>query len=90
MGHKIKYGVKSIGDCDLLVEADYIAYIYFPTDLKKKIDEVYAKIDARKQDLAMLELLDLVHNYKTNINVVVNKNAEIAEQIRRETLHYFE
>lgn len=86
----VGYGVSCAAECDIQVEGDCIFYIYFPTELKKKIDKIYAKIDARRQqDLALAELYDLVHNYKTSINVFVNKNEEVAEQIRRETLEQF-
>jgi len=83
------YGIQCATECDLVVEADYIFYIYFNTELKKKIDEIYNKIDEQKQDAGMLEIYSLVHDYKTSINVVVNKNAEIAEQLRKETLERF-
>lgn len=89
LGTQIKYGVACANDCDVQVENDYIFYIYYAPELKKKLDAVYEKI-GKEKDAALPDLFSLVHNYKNKINVVLNKNESIAEQIRRETIEHFE
>jgi len=90
MGHKVKYGVKNIGNCDTVVVGDYIFQVYYTPELKKKWSETYTKMSSsRKRDLAMGEFFTLIHDYKTKINVVINKNVGVAEQIKREMLQHF-
>ncbi|MFH0973527.1 MAG: hypothetical protein V1817_01935 [Candidatus Micrarchaeota archaeon] len=87
-GTKMKYGVPCASECDVVVEDDYVFYVHFPPEIKRIFDSLY-RGNIRASGLSLKELFSFFHDFKAPINLVIVKNAAVAEQIREETLKYF-
>ncbi|MBS3134082.1 HAD-IB family hydrolase [Candidatus Woesearchaeota archaeon] len=86
---KIKTGVRCAELCELYVMGDLILQLYIPKILKKTFEEYYNNV----KDISELNVPSFhkaIYERKTKVRMLVYKNTEIAEQIRKQTLSYFE
>lgn len=84
---KIKTDPSFRFDPDVMVYGDYVAYIYFG-DAVKLWDDICGKTKSAK-DIDLVEFYKVMLESEIEVNVVVVKNAKVAEQIRRRTMEYF-
>ena len=84
-----KRGVEGIGkDCDLYSMGETLYQIYYSKDARQWISDFY---ESSKGVTGMLAS-QFYNNYfkrKTGMKILVTKNAELAEHIRRENIAYF-
>lgn len=87
-GAKVKTNAKCADNSEIMVFSDLVIQVYIPEDLKKKLDE--ALIKAKKlEDLDLHWLIQNVFEKDTEIKVVINKDAKIADEIRKQTIRQF-
>jgi len=88
IGCDIKLNVNCASTCELMVFGDVIIQVYLPSDIKDRMKKQFFKIkDLRK--INQKSLIDNIFEKKTDIQVIINKDAKIAEQIKKETLSRF-
>jgi hypothetical protein len=85
---RVKLGVDCAADCDTIVAGDYVIQAYMPDDIKKMVDEVYENFHSMSED-ELKKFYEDIMIRKTNINMVINKNSDIASKIREKTLKNF-
>ena len=80
-------GANILLDHDFTIIGNHIAHIYYEKSFLDKVDKFYRKTkDMHNIDL--IKLQELV-TAKTNITVIIVKNADLAEQLRNEALELF-
>ena len=82
MGKNCKTNVKINMDCDVKIHGDYIAQIYLPEKLKREFDSIY-KETTQVETIQYAKLLSHVMDQKNEIRVVIQKNPEMAEHLRK-------
>lgn len=88
IGCNIKLNVNCASTCELIAFGDVIIQVYLPSEIKKSIKEQFLKVkDLRK--IKQKSLIESIFEKKTDIKVIINKDAELAEQIKKETVNYF-
>jgi len=85
IGAKTKTGCKISKKCDLAVIKDYIIEIYLPKSIRKKIDDAF-KNNKQIDDKAIAAIHDSLMGSDAKSRVVITRNMEIAEKIRRKIL----
>jgi len=88
LGKKMVLGVPCASQCDLLVTRDRVVQIFLPTPIRTGLDKVFEQSNKGNVDLA--NFYSLVYGLKGNVSLIVTRNAALAQQIRSETLAYFE
>ena len=86
---RIKLGINCANDYELFMVEDYLIQIYFPKEIKKIFDSAYINFKSGSTD-TFRKIYDGIHFKKTEINLVIQRNSKLAQQIRSETLRYFE
>src|SRR3989338_533868 len=89
MGVKMKTNVRCAETCEIVVFGDTIVQIYVPPELQKSLHQVFNKAK-NVADIDVRWLISNVFEKKTDIKVVVNKDAKIAEQIINQTVSRFQ
>lgn len=85
---KVKTGCDCAENCDTMVIGDIIVQTYIPKKIADALDTVYTKI--KKISLTGVpQLYNSIYKTKAPVKIVVYKNPEIADRIRRETAEYF-
>lgn len=87
-GVQNKYGI-NYGNNDILVINDLVLQAFYPKEIMKEIDKFFEKTKSI-QDIDVKYLFDNIFLKKTKIPIVVNRNPELAEQLRRQMLKHFE
>ncbi|MBW3022934.1 hypothetical protein KY308_02435, partial [Candidatus Woesearchaeota archaeon] len=88
MGVKMKTNVKCAETCEIVVIGDKVVQIYVPTELQKNLDLAFKKAKS-VSEVDVPWLISNVFEKKTDIKVVINKDAKIAEQIISQTVSKF-
>ena len=88
MGVKMKTNAKCSETCELMVFGDMVVQIYIPPELQKNLDNAFKKSKS-VSDVDVPWLISNVFEKKTDIKVVINKDAKIAEQIIGQTVARF-
>ncbi|MFH1895737.1 MAG: hypothetical protein ABIJ74_04160 [archaeon] len=88
MGAKVKLGVNVPFNPDTIVQGDYVGLIYFEPKFRKDILNYY-KLGGLLEKVKINKLLSRLYESKVSINVVVIKNPEIADKIRKQTITHF-
>ncbi len=86
---KIKFGIDCAKDFDVFVAGDFVVQIFYDKKMEKMLHQSYLKTKVQKA-LGLSKLYETIFNVKTEINIVILKNQRVAEQIRRQTINYFE
>jgi DNA-binding PadR family transcriptional regulator len=87
VGKKCKTDVSILIDHDYIIKGDYICNIYYPFDFLTDVDKFYRETE-RFDKLDYKKLTELI-NRKVNIQIVIVKNKQLADQLRQLTRHYF-
>jgi len=88
IGCKIKLNAKCASTCELMVFGDVVIQIYLPKIIKDNFKKYFSNIKDAK-NIKQKVLIDNIFEKKTDIKVIINKDKEIAEQIKKDTLSYF-
>ncbi|MBU4502914.1 MAG: hypothetical protein KKA79_10045, partial [Nanoarchaeota archaeon] len=88
IGCNIKSNVNCASTCELMIFGDVVIQIYLPSQIKNGLKNYFSKIKDVKK-LKQKSLIEDIFEKKTDIKVIINKDKEIAEQIKKETLGYF-
>jgi len=88
LGVKIKIGVEIPFNPDTMVCGGYVGLIYFSPKFRHMWHN-YCKIGRILNKLKLGKLLMLLYEHCDSFNVVVTKNAEIADRVREQTLEHF-
>ena len=86
-GVNVKTGIKCAEKCDTMIIGEYITQMYIPDEIAQLIEKYYSSSDISKINLP--EFNDSVYNRKIPIKFVMINNPEIAEQLRKQTLSFF-
>jgi len=86
IGYKIE---KSKVDSDITVFGDTIMQVSWPEDLRKELDEIYNKCKSFNE-VDVHFLLSKILTKKRNVNLILIKNKDLAEQLKRKVLANFE
>jgi len=89
IGMKVTVGVDSISNHAIVVIGDYTFQIFYPENVLKEIQSIYKNIKSLN-DMDFTKFHKDFYFKKSRINVLVNKNQEIADSIRNDTLKYFD
>ena len=87
MGANVKLGANTPFNPDTWVRGDYVCYMYFPADFRLKWDKYTNSKSTLKLNFHML--LHQLYDTKSKFNIVLTKNATVAEMIREQTLKQF-
>lgn len=88
IGCNIKLNVNCASTCELMVFGDVVIQVYLPSSIKSILKKEFSRI----KDIGKLNQNSLIKNIfekETDIKVIINKDSEIAEQIKKDTLNYF-
>lgn len=88
LGCKVKTKVNCASTCELMVFGNFVIQVYIPSLLKSSFDKYFIKIK-KIEDINYNKLVEDIFEKKTEIQVVINKDKNIAEQIKEETLRNF-
>ncbi len=91
VGKKIRMGVDVPSASlimDTMVIGDYVIQIYLPEEYLKEENRIYEKVK-NLEDLDPVELHNLYWKKYKWINIIINKNTDVAERIRKETEAHF-
>ncbi len=88
IGLSSKCGIDVAQDCDLYVYDDYVIHVFMPLELVKKIDELFEN-STRILDINFRKLFDEIYEKKTTVQVIMNKNPQLAGRVRKETIVHF-
>tara|TARA_Y100000310_G_scaffold59310_1_gene54662 strand:+ start:4449 stop:5300 length:852 start_codon:yes stop_codon:yes gene_type:complete len=87
-GVKKKLGVDCAAIADLVIFNDTIIEVFYPADIKRELDRFYEKAKSI-EDLNVNHLFENIFNKQTKINIAIHKNKELADQLKEQTLNYF-
>jgi len=88
LGCSIKLNINCASTCETVVFGDILIQIYIPNEIKKGMQKYFSKIKGMEKINQKL-LIDNIFEKKTDIKVIINKDAELAEQIKKDTLSHF-
>ena len=86
---KAKTGIDCAGIADLVIHKDMVVEVFYPADIKQELDKFYNETDSIS-DIDTTHVFDNIFQKKTKINIVVHKNQVLADQLKEQTLEYFE
>ncbi len=85
---KVKLGANCASPCEMIVFGDIVIQVYLPSIIKEGMDRAFTKVeDLRKLNTKLL--VEQVLEKKTEIKVMINKDPDLAEQIRKDTMRHF-
>ena len=87
-GTEFKFGINCAGSCDTIIRSDYICTVYWPKNLMKKWSSLNKKTKYLK-DFNLSDWFNLIHTKWGKIYININKNPDLADKIRRETIIHF-
>ncbi|MCX6800592.1 MAG: hypothetical protein NTZ73_00170 [Candidatus Diapherotrites archaeon] len=87
MGAKVKLGMDAPFNPDTWVRGDYVCYLYFPADFRLKWDKYCNSKSTLKLDFD--KILRHLYDTRAKFNLVLTKNATVADMIREQTLKQF-
>jgi hypothetical protein len=88
IGLKGRSGIDFGFDLSFLVYKDLIVQVFYPTEIKNKIDSVYKSTkDPLKLDIN--NFFNTIFEQKTRIPVLISKNKEVADELRDRIKSYF-
>ena len=85
---KTKIGCNVASASDIIAFEDLVIQVFYPPEIKKELDRVY---DGTKRisDLNVDDFFETVFQKKTKIPVIINRNQQIADQIKKQTISFF-
>jgi|SRR3989344_1223202 len=88
-GTNHKTGVDCAHIADLIIYKDMVIQVFYPQEIRKELDSFYSK-NSSPEDLDAYKLFENIFQKPTKINITITQNPELAEQLKEETLNYFE
>ncbi|MDP2908903.1 MAG: hypothetical protein Q8N77_03800 [Nanoarchaeota archaeon] len=88
IGCNVRLGANCASTCELIVFGDVIIQVYLPSEIKKSISEQFSRLKDMGK-IGQRTLIESIFEKKTDIKVIINKDSELAEQIKKETLGFF-
>jgi len=88
LGKTIRLGINCSLECDTVVKGDFVYQVYFPSDLKHALSKIY-KETTKIESIDLNELFKSVLEKEYKIKVVIIKDSFLADQLRQDTLKYF-
>ena len=88
IGMKVAIGKDCVTNHDCVVIGDYVFEVYYGENLREHMDDLHKKTRSLL-DLDIKELWDKYFYMDSNIKVLINKDKEIADRMRRYTLGFF-
>ncbi|MFH0831467.1 MAG: hypothetical protein V1886_01200 [archaeon] len=88
IGGNIQLGEKCAETCEIMVFSDLVIQLYIPLELGESLDKEFRKIN-RIENVNYASLIKNVFEKETEIKVVVNKDKNLASQIKKQTLAKF-
>ena len=86
---KEKTGVDCSSTADLVIFKDTVIEVFYPQEIRNELDKFFEK--AKKiEDIDANHLFENIFNKKTEINIIIHKNQKLAEQLKEQTINYFE
>jgi hypothetical protein len=89
LGAKVKTKVKCSDLCELVVFGDTVSQVYIPVKLRDTFDSVFNKMSGGISSLDAKVIFEQILTYKIPIQVVIRRDADLANQIRKSTLAHF-
>jgi hypothetical protein len=89
LGTNVKNGVNYSTACDLYIIDDSIIQIYFPKELLEKIDALF-NYSKNIEDVNINDIICNIFEKYHKITIVINRNDELARQMRHQILDFFE
>src|SRR3989338_1841988 len=87
MGKQSIHQVTYPADGDLVIEGDYVAQIFYPTEFKQRLNALFEKTKSMEQfDMAKVYSLYMEN---VSIKMVITRNPILAEQLRTEGINLF-
>lgn len=83
MGKKCLNGASYLPQADTFVQGEYVCQAFFPYEFVKYLDELYKRVQSI-EELDMQEYLSNIMHKKRKIDVLIFKDCELAEKLRRE------
>ncbi len=87
-GWKHKCGLDVAAASDIVIFGDFVIQVFYPREIRKLLDSVYSKT----KNVSRLDVdyfFNRVFEKKTKIPIVIIKNLDLAEQLRKQTIEYF-
>lgn len=85
----VKFKIEKISvDSDMTIFGDTIMQVYLPQEIKKKIDFIYEKYKT-PAEVDVHDFLKNILTKKIQVNLVLTKNKDIAEQLKQKILKEF-
>jgi len=85
---KVQTGIPCAKTCDTMVLGDTVVQLYLPLELKQRIESVYCSV-SNVAELNIPEFYKRVYREAHDVKLVVIRNPEIAQQLRRQIMAHF-
>jgi hypothetical protein len=85
---KEKIGADVAGIADLIIYEDTCIEVFYPPEIKKELEKFYAKTK-KIEDMNTNKIFEKLWLKKTEIQIIIHKNKELAEQLEKQTKNYF-
>ncbi len=82
LGWKVKYGVPVADAFDIYVPGDTVVQVFFAENVENALNDLFSNLKDPK-DLDLEEFYSSVAYKKTKIDLVITRNAEVANRIHR-------
>ena len=87
LGKKGVLNARTSAKNDTFITGDFVMTVYLDPNWENELDKIYKRVKTEK-DLNMQELFELASK-KAEFKVLIIKNREMAESLRKETAKYF-
>jgi len=88
MGVPFKYGVNCAENSDILVFGDNVMQVIHPPYIKEEIEKIYSNVK-RSSKVDLPHFIRNILTKKIKLQIIINKNEDLAEQLRRNVLAHF-
>jgi len=88
MGISFNYGVNCAENSDILIFGDNVMQMIYPAHIKEEIDKIYLSVK-RSSEIDMPNFIKNILTKKIRVQIVINKNKDLAEQLRQSILTHF-
>lgn len=88
IGGNIKLGERCAETCEMVVFSDLIIQVYIPLELRDELDRELRKMKSIKE-VNCASLIKNIFEKETEIKVVINRDKNLASQLKKQTLSKF-
>jgi len=83
----VKTGIKG-GMNEIECIGDHLIQIFIPEDIKSAIEKVFESTKAL-DDINSLNMIENVLEKKTEVQIIINKSPQLAEDVRKQIMQHF-